>query len=91
MPELPFYLTTRVQQAVASAQTLARAKGLEAAFEMDLFGLDRRQAGVHEVGDVRAAQAFLQDVNELIRRLEAAPDRGNAFPEPSAPKRRSDF
>lgn len=53
MNDVPYFLETRLRQALANAHELARRKGLVHAFELDLFALEH---AVHDlVGPARAA------------------------------------
>lgn len=91
MTDVPYYLETRVRQALARAHAVARLKGLTHAFDVELFAADRavhellgepatpddaHKAGAGTPEGARAAQAVLARVDDLLVRLEAGRDRG---------------
>lgn len=91
MSDVPFFLESRIRQALARVREVARLKGLVAAFELDLFEADH---AVHDLlGPPRApvdgdpgsagtpagkqrAQQLQAKLDALLARLEAAPNRG---------------
>ncbi len=92
MSDVPYYLETRVRQTLVRAQQLARQKGLTHAFDAELFAADRAVhdlLGAPKTGDVartagagtpegaRIAQNVLASLDELLGRLQVAPDRGS--------------
>ena len=91
MSDVPYYLETRVRQALVRTQEVARLKGLTHAFDAELFaanravrdllgapavGDDARKAGAGTPGGARAAQGVLAKLDDLLARLEAAKNRG---------------
>ncbi len=91
MSDVPYYLETRVRQALVRAHEVARLKGLTDAFDAELFAADRAVRdllGAPKVGEdartggagtpegARAAQTVLATLDDLLGRLQAANDRG---------------
>ena len=92
MTDVPYYLQTRVRQALARAHAVARLKGLSDAFDIELFAADRAvldllgepaaaadgrpEPGAGTPEGARAAQDVLARLDDLLVRLEAAQDRG---------------
>lgn len=93
MNDVPYFLETRVRQALARAQEVARLKGLIHAFDAELYAAERAvydlvgpprtredgaKAGAGTPAGARAAQGVMARVDDLLVRLEAAHDRGPA-------------
>lgn len=91
MNDVPYYLETRVRQALGRAREVARLKGLTDAFDGELFAADRavhdllgervsadeaRKGGTGTPDGARAAKSVLATLDGLLGRLEAANDRG---------------
>jgi hypothetical protein len=91
MSDVPYFLETRVRQALVRAHEVARLKGLTHAFDVELFAADRavhdllgapraaddaRKAGAGTPEGARTAQGVLAKLDDLLGRLQAAHDRG---------------
>ena len=91
MSSVPYFLETRVRQALVSVQEVARRKGLTNAFDGELFAADRavfdllgapavgeeaRKPGAGTPDGARAAQGVNAKLEDLMRRLQAGQDRG---------------
>jgi hypothetical protein len=91
MSDVPYYLETRVRQALVRAHEVARLKGLTQAFDVDLFAAERAvrdllgeqvgtdntpAAGAGTAAGAGAAKGVLGRLEDLLARLDAAHDRG---------------
>ena len=91
MNDVPYFLETRIRQALTRAHEVARLKGLTDAFDVELFAADQivqdllgapgsaeeaRDAGAGTPEGARAGQGVLARLDDLLGRLQAAHDRG---------------
>lgn len=75
--EPPFYLKAQLRSAVQETRDLAVQKGLAAAFEMDLFSLERNAEDALLAGDKQSVERVLAQARDIEQRLRDAPDRSD--------------
>lgn len=76
---IPFYLSAQLKSKLLEIRELAAGKGLEHAFQMELFSLDRDVTEALANDDLAAATRTLQRLRSFDAQISTAPDKNDGL------------
>ena len=76
---VPFYLSAQLKTGLQDIRELAMQKGLEQAFQIELFALERDVSEALAQDDLEAANRAQRSLRALDSQLRATPDKNDGL------------